>query len=111
MAMIERYYGDRTHKRIVSAIRTLADYEPLSVTVPFRGCHVVSMDGYDIQAYKVGKVGPQLTVRWEDLTPIEAFVIKRACRYTLDRMQKDAEIRLTEIMRLRETFEKSHFGC
>ena len=111
MAMIERYCGDRTHKKVLAAIRTLADYEPLSVTVPFRGCDVVSMDGCDIQAYKIGKAGPQLTVRWEDLTPVEALRLKGASRYTLDRMQKDAEIRLTEIMRLRETFEKSHFGC
>ena len=100
----------KTHDKILAAVWSLADYEPLSVTVPFRGCDVVFMDGYNVRAYKVGKCNP-LVVQWEDLTPVEALMLKRACRYTLARMQKEAEIRLTQIMRLKETFEKSPFGC
>lgn len=101
----------KTHEDILSAIISLAGFEPLSVTVPFRGCDVVSLDGYDITAYKVGKAKPIMVVKWEDITPIEALMLKRASRYTLDRMQQEAEERLTQIMGLRETFEKSHFGC
>ena len=100
----------KTHKQILSAIWTLADFEPLSVSLPFRGCDVIFMDAYNIRAYKVGICNP-LVVQWEDITPIEALRLKRACRYTLERMEKEAEIRLTQIMRVKETFEKSPFGC
>ena len=102
----------KTHKKVLSAVWALADYEPLSVSIPFRGCDVVRMDAYNIEAYKVGKNNNDpLIVQWDELTPVEALRLKRACRYTLDRMQEDAEIRLTQIMGLRETFEKSPFGC
>lgn len=101
----------KTHEKIVSAIRTLADFEPLSVTMHFRGCDVVAMDGYDIQAYKVGKVGPQLTIKWEDISPVEALMLKRACRYTLGRMHLEAQERLSAIIQIQETFQKSPFGC
>ena len=101
----------KTHDGILSAIRSLADFEPLSVTVPFRGCDVVAMDGYDIQGYKVGKVGPQLTVKWEDITPVEALMLKRACRYTLERMRQEAQDRFSAILKIEEAFEKSPFGC
>ena len=99
-----------THKKILSAIWSLADYEPLSVSLQFRGCDVVFMDGYNIRAYKVGNCNP-LIVQWEDLTPVEALRLKRACLYTLNRMEQEAEIRLTQIAKLKETFEKSPFGC
>ena len=99
-----------THKKILSAIRALADYEPLSVTIPFRGSDVVFMDAYNVRAYKVGNCHP-LIVEWEDINLTEALRLKRACRYTLARMQEEAEIRLTQIIRLKETFEKSPFGC
>ena len=111
MANIERYYGDRTSRRILSAVKSMAEDEPLSVTVPFRGYDVVCMDAYEIVAYKVGNRLSPLTVKWEEITPVEALMLKRASKYTLDRMQADAEIRLNEIIRLRETFEKSPFGC
>ena len=112
MAMIERYYGDRTQKRIMSAIRDMADYlGTISVTLPFRGYDVVVFDYYEIEAYKVGKVGPQLTVKFDDLTPVEAFMLKRACRYTLDRELLEANERLSDLIKLQETFEKSPFGC
>ena len=100
----------KTHQKILSAIWSLADYEPLSVTTPFRGYDVVFMDGYNVRAYKVGNCHP-LIVQWDDITPVEALRLKRACRYTLARMQQEAEERLSSIMRLWETFEKSPFGC
>ena len=100
----------KTHKAILSAIWALVDYEPVTVTVQFRGYNVVRLDAYDVTAYKVGERVP-LTVQWDELTPVEALRIKRACQYTLNEMQKEAEIRLTQIMKLRETFEKSPFGC
>ena len=130
----------KTHKKILSAVWSLADYEPTTIAIPFRGYDVVRMDACDIQAYKLGNCTP-LIIKWEDLTPVEALRIKRACRYPLHSMQKEAEqqltqviglrktieslpygsyvfelrlseaeIRLTQIMRLRETFEKSPFG-
>ena len=100
----------KTHKAILSAIWALVDYEPLSVKVPFRGMDIVRMDAYGIEAYKIGNSNP-LIVEWEDITAVEALRIKRACRYTLDKMQQDAEKRLSKIMDLVETFEKSPFGC
>ena len=102
----------KTHEKIMSAVKAMADYfGQLSVTVPFRGYDVVVFDYYTVTAYKVGNKLRPLEVKWEDITPIEAFMLKRACRYTLDREQSESEIRLTQIMRLRETFEKSPFGC
>ena len=106
----------KTHEEILSAIRALVDFQPLEIKIPFRGYDVVCIDAYDIQAYEVGDCNLYI-IQWEDITPAEALRLKRACRYTLDRMQSDAErriseaeIHLTEIMRLKETFEKSAFG-
>ena len=98
-----------THETIVSAIRELAEYKPLSVTIPFRGYDIVFMDS-NVRAYKIGKYDP-LIIKWEELTPVEAFRLKRACRCILARMQQEAELNLKETMRLKETFEKSPFGC
>ena len=98
-----------THKAILSAIWLLVDFKPLTVTIPFRGMDVVRMDAYNIEAYKIGERTP-LVVEWDELTPVEALRLKRACGYELDRMQKDAEKRLSKIMELRETFEKSPFS-
>lgn len=100
----------KTHEKILSAIRSLADFEPLSVTVPFRGYNVVFMDGCDIRAYKVGNCIP-LVVKWEDITPVEALMLKRACRYTLERQLLEANERLSALREIEETFEKSPFGC
>ena len=106
----------RTHKKILSAIRSLADYEPLEISISFRGYDVIRLDAYDIQAYEVGDCNLYI-IGWDEVTPREALRIKRACRQALARMQQEAkgriseaEIRLTEIMRLKETFEKSAFG-
>ena len=99
-----------THKKILSAIWSLADFQPLEVNISFRGYDAIRMDAYGIEAYKVGSFDP-LVVKWEDITPVEALRLKRACRYTLARMQEEAEISLTQIIRLKETFEKSPFGC
>ena len=106
----------KTHKEILSAIRTLADYEPLEIKINFRGYDVVYLDAHDIQAYEVGDCNLYI-IQWDEVTPKEALRLKRACRHSLDRMQQDAErriseaeIRLTQFMRLRETFEKSAFG-
>ena len=101
----------KTHDGILSAIISLAGFEPLSVTVPFRGCDVVSLDGYDITAYKVGKAKPIMVVKWEDITPVEALLLKRACRYTLERNLLEANERLSALRTLQELFEKSPFGC
>ena len=108
----------KTHKEILSAIRSLADYEPLEIKINFRGYDVVYLDAYDIQAYEVGDCNNLYIISWEEITPTEALRLKRACRHTLAIMQQDietriseAEIRLTQTMRLRETFEKSTFGC
>ena len=130
-----------THKKILSAIWELADLEPLSVKVPFRGYNVVCMDAYDIRAYKVGC--DPLVVKWEELTPIEALRLKRACRhilerelllasrlkralerelllasrlkracsYTIKRQFTEANERLSALVKIQETFEKSPFGC
>ena len=118
-----------THKKILSAIWELADFEPLSVTIPFRGHDVVRMDAYDIQAYKVGKSNNDpLIVQWEDVTPVEALRLKRACRYILERQLLEASRlkracryttrqfleaneRLSALVKIEETFEKSPFGC
>lgn len=102
----------KTHKKIVDAIWTLADYEPLSVSCPFRGYDVVRMDGCDIQAYKVGHNNNNpLIVQWEDLTPVEALRLKRASRYTLERQLLEANERLAALEKVQEIFEKSPFGC
>ena len=118
----------KTHKQILSAIWTLADFEPLEIKMNLRGSDFICLDGYEVRAYKVGSFDP-LIIKWEDLTPVEALRLKRACRPTLERMEeealsskrayrhipgrllKEAEIRLTQIMRVKETFEKSPFGC
>ena len=106
----------KTHEEILSAIRALTDYEPLEISIPFRGCDVVRLDAYDIQAYEVGDCN-LYTYRWDEITPKEALRLKRACLYTLNRMQEDAErrlseanLRLTQTMQLKQTFEKSAFG-
>ena len=105
-----------THQEILSAIRTLVDFQPLEIQINFRGYDFVRLDANDIQAYEVGDCNLYI-YRWDELTPIEALRLKRACLYTLNRMQSeaerrisDAEQRLTQIMGLRETFEKSPFS-
>ena len=107
----------KTHKEILSAIRALADFQPMEIKINFRGFDVLYLDAYDIQAYEVGDCNNLYIIQWEEITPTEALRIARACRYTLARMQQEAErriseaeIRLTQTMRLRETFEKSAFG-
>ena len=99
-----------THQEILSAIRALADYEPLTVSVQFRGYNVVRMDAYDVRAHKVGR-SETLIVQWDDLTPVEALLLKKACRYPIAWMQVEAEMRLTQITKLRESFGKSPFDC
>ena len=106
----------KTQKEILSAIRSLADNEPLEVKINFRGWDVICIDACGIQAYEVGDSNLYI-IGWDELTPTEALRIKRACRQALARMQQDAErriseaeIRLTQIMKLKQTFEKSAFG-
>ena len=101
----------KTHEKILSAIWELADFEPLSVMIPFRGCDAVRMDAYDIQAYKAGSKSDPLIVQWEDITPVEALRLKRACRYILERQLLEANERLSALVKIEETFEKSPFGC
>ena len=106
----------KTHEEILSAIRALADNEPLEISISFRGYDVIRLDAYDIQAYEVGDCNLYI-IGWDEITPKEALMLKRACRHPLAIMQQDAErriseaeIRLTQIMRLKQTFEKSAFG-
>ena len=106
----------KTHEEILSAIRALADFQPLEIKINFRGYDVVYLDAHDIQVYEVGD--PNLyIIGWDEVTPKEALRLKRACRHILATMQQeakgrlsDAEIRLTQIMQLKQTFEKSAFG-
>ena len=100
-----------THKKIMSAIRSLADFQPLSVTIPFRGCDVVFIDAYNIRAYKVGSFDP-LVVKWEDITPVEALMLKRECRYQLHSMLKEEEDwRRSSCIKIKELFRATPFGC
>ena len=96
-----------THEKIMSAIKALAGYHPLEVEIPFRGGDVICMDAYGIQAYKVGNFFP-LTVQWEELTPIEALIIKRACRYHLHLILQEENEWSREI---KELFRATPFGC
>ena len=105
----------KTHKAI-SAIRELVEFQPLEISISFRGYDAMYLDAYDIQVYEVGD--PNLyIIGWDEITPREALRIKKACRQALARMQEDAEgrlieaeIRLTQIMGLKQAFEKSAFG-
>ena len=99
----------KTHDKILEAVRALADFQPLSITVPFRGYNVVFLDGCEIRAYKVGNCNP-LVVKWEDLMPTEALMLKRACRYTLERQLQESNERLSALRAIEETFQKSPFG-
>ena len=106
-----------THKKVLSAIRALAEFQPLEIKINFRGYDVVYLDAYDIQAYEVGDCNLLYIIPWDEITPIEALRLKRACRKALAGMQQDAErrlseaeIRLTQTMQLKQTFEKSAFG-
>ena len=100
-----------THKKILSAIRSLADFQPLEVTLPFRGYDVVRMDAYDVQAYFVGSFDP-LIIKWEDLTPIEALLIKRECRYHLHTLLQEEEAwRRSSLIKIKELFRATPFGC
>ena len=100
-----------THKKILSAIRTLADFQPLSVTIPFRGYDVIFMDGYGIQAYKVGNFDP-LIVEWIELTPVEALFLKRECRYHLHLLlQEEEDWRRSSLIKIKELFRETPFGC
>ena len=100
-----------THKKILSAIRALADFQPLEIKINFRGYDVVRMDAYDVQAYKVGDFNP-LIVQWEELTPIEALRLKRECRYHLHRMfQEEEDWRRSSLLKIKELFRVTPFGC
>ena len=107
----------KTHEEILSAIRSLVDNEPLEIKMSFRGFDFVYLDAYDIQAYEIDDCNNLYIIGWDELTPTEALRLARACRHHLARMQQDAkrriteaEIRLTQIMKLKQTFEKSAFG-
>lgn len=100
----------KTHEKIIEAVKSLASFEPLSVTISLRGYNVAFLDGFDIRAYKVGNCTP-LIMKWEDLTPVEALMLKRACRYSLERQLLEANERLSALRTIEEEFESSPFGC
>ena len=101
-----------THKTILSAIRALAEFQPISVTIPFRGIYdVVFIDAYGIETYKIGSFDP-LTIKWEELTPIEALRLKRECRYHLHLMlQEEEDWRRSSLLKIKELFRATPFGC
>ena len=100
-----------THKKILSAIRTLAEFQPLEIKINFRGYDVVLMDGYDVQAYFIDDFNP-LIVKWEELTPVEALILKRECRYHLHSMLKEEEDwRRSSLIKIKELFRATPFGC
>ena len=99
----------KTHDKILEAVRDLASYEPLSITVPFRGYDVVFLDGCEIRAYKVGNCTP-LVIKWEDVTLCEALRLKRACCYTLERQLLELNEKLSAYRAIEEKFEDSPFG-
>ena len=100
-----------THDKILSAIRALADFQPLEVNISFRGYDVVCIDAYDVRAYFVGDFNP-LIVQWEELTPIEALILKRECRYHLHSMLKEEEDwRRSSCIKIKELFRATPFGC
>ena len=100
-----------THKAILSAIRSLAAFQPLEIKIKFRGHDVVCIDAYDIRAYFVDDFNP-LIVQWEELTPIEALMLKRACRYHLHRMlEEEEDWRRASLIEIKELFRATPFGC
>ena len=102
----------KTHKEILSAIRALADFQTLEISISFRGYDVVFLDGYGIQAYKVGGNFDPLIVEWVELTPIEALILKRACRYHLHAMlQEEEDWRRSSLIKIKELFRTTPFGC
>ena len=76
-----------------------------------RGSYVIVLDGYDVQAYKVGNFYP-LVIKWEELTPIEALLIKRACRHHLQlNIQAENEWSRPLLLEIKELFRATPFGC
>ena len=100
-----------THKEILSAIRALADFQPMEIQINLRGSDVVRMDAYGIEAYKVGNFDP-LIIKWEELTPVEALFLKRECRYHLHLLlQEEEDWRRSSLIKIKELFRATPFGC
>ena len=100
-----------THKKILSAIRALAEFSPFEIKMNLRGSYVICLDGYDIQAYKVGNFYP-LVIKLEELTPVEALLIKRACRDHLQlNIQAENEWSRPLLLEIKELFRATPFGC
>ena len=101
----------KTHQKILSAIIALADLQPTEISFCLRGSDVVCMDAFGIEAYKVGNFDP-LIIKWEELTPIEALRLKRACRYHLHQMlQEEEDCRRASLIKIKELFRATPFGC
>ena len=95
----------------MSAIRALADFQPMEISVNFRGYDVICIDAYELSAYKVDDFNP-LVVKWEELTPIEALILKRECRYYLHKMlQEEEDWRRSSLLKIKELFRATPFGC
>ena len=100
-----------THKKILSAIIALADFYPMEVKINLRGSDVVRIDAYGVEAYKIGNFDP-LIIKWEELTPIEALLIKRACRDHLQlNIQAENEWSRPLLLEIKELFRATPFGC
>ena len=100
-----------THTKILSAIRDLTAISPLEIKMNLRGSDVICLDGYDVQAYKVGNFFP-LVIKFEELTPIEALRLKRACREHLQlNLQAENEWSRPLLLEIKELFSATPFGC
>ena len=101
-----------THTKILSAIEALTALSPLEIKMNLRGSDVICLDGYDIQAYKVGNFFP-LIIKLEELTPIEALLIKRACREHLQLILQayNDECSRAYLLEIKELFRATPFGC
>ena len=105
------YANMETHEKILAAIDALAAIHPMEIKMNLRGSDVICLDGYDIQAYKVGNFFP-LVIKLEELTPIEALLIKRACRDHLHLvLQAENEWSRPLLLEIKELFRATPFGC
>lgn len=110
--MENKYANMDTHTKIVSFIKGLSAIHPMDIKVNIRGSEIICLDGYDIQAYIPDNFFP-LVITWEELTPIEALLIKRACREHLQLILQayNDEWSRAYLLELNELFRATPFGC
>ena len=100
-----------THTKILSAIEALTALSPLEIKMNLRGGNFICIDGFDVQVYKVDNFFP-LVIKFEELTPIETLLIKRACRDLLQlNLQAENEWSRPILLEIKELFRATPFGC